>query len=198
MEFKLFNKWDMNVNVIDPGLRKYIHLNPTIVPRSLGRNAKYRFYRSQYTNIIERLVSKLMVTGHRGRKHKISSGHFTGKSQKIYQIVLEAFNIIEKKTNKNPVEVFVRALENAAPRDEITSIEYGGAKYPQAVETSPQRRIDIALRQMAQGAYHKSFNKKKKLKDTLADEILLAYEVSQNSQAISKKLELERQASSSR
>lgn len=198
MDIKIFDKWDSNVTTTDPGLRKYINLNPIIVPRTLGRNAKYRFHRSQYVHIIERLVNKLMVTGHKGKKHKISSGHFTGKAQKIFKIVLEAFEIIAKRTNKNPLEVFVRALENAAPRDEITSIEYGGAKYPQAVETAPQRRIDLTLRQMAQGSYQKSFNKKKKLKEALAEEIIFAYDLSQNSQAISKKLELERQASSSR
>ncbi len=198
MDFKLFDRWDSNVSVNDPGLRKYINLSPVIIPRAMGRNAKHRFYKSQFTHIVERLALKLMVTGHKGKKHKISSGHFTGKIHKVYKIIKETFDVIEKKTNKNPIEVFVRAIENAAPRDEITSIEYGGAKYPQAVECSPQRRIDIALRQMAQGAYQKSFNKKKKLKDALADEIMFAYNSDQNSQAISKKLELERQASSSR
>jgi len=198
MEFKLFDKWDTNITVNDPGLRNYINLKNTMVPRTLGRNAKYRFYKSQYSHIVERLANKLMVTGHKGKKHKISSGHYTGKSQVIYKIIIDAFEVIEKKIKKNPLEVFVRAVENAAPRDEITSIEYGGAKYPQAVECSPQRRIDITLRQMAQGAYSKSFNKKKKMKDALAEEIINAYEVSQNSQAISKKLELERRASSSR
>ena len=100
--------------------------------------------------------------------------------------------------NKNPIEVFVKALENAAPREEITTIEYGGARYPQAVECSPMRRVDVALRQMVQGSYSRCFNKKIKIEDALADEIIKAYNTDQTSQAISKKLELERQADSSR
>lgn len=197
MEYKLFNLWDTNIAVMDPGLRNYINLKPLIIPKSAGRN-RQRFHRSLHTNIVERLMNKLRVAGHRGKKHKMTSGHNTSKSGLMYKIVMDAFKIIEKQLNMNPVEVFVRAVENAAPREEITSIEYGGAKYPQAVECAPQRRIDIALRQMAQGAYAKSFNSKKNIISCLADEIIKAYKIDQTSQSIAKKLELERQASSSR
>ena len=98
----------------------------------------------------------------------------------------------------NPVEVFVKAVENAAPREEIVTIEYGGARYPKAVECAPIRRIDVALKLMTQGSYHSSFNKKKSIVDALVDEITAAYRSSTNSLAISKKLELERQADSAR
>src|SRR3989344_8335445 len=130
---KLFNKYDTNIEVKDPGLKSYINLNPLMVIKTSGRNVKVRFWKSKY-NIVERLMNKLMVPGHRGKKHRLTSGHCTGKSQKVYKIVEKTFQIIEEKTKKNPVEVFVRAIENAAPREEITTIEYGGAKYPQAVE----------------------------------------------------------------
>jgi len=195
---KLFNKYDCSgISVADVGLQRYINLKPLIVPKTTGRNAKFRFWKSKY-NIVERLMNKLMVPGHKGKKHKTTSGHCTGKSNNVYQIVEKAFEIIEEKTKKNPVEVFVKAVENAAPREEITTIEYGGAKYPQAVEVAPQRRVDIALRYMIQGSYQKSFNKKKKVFECLADEIIKAYNVDQSSAAIAKKLELERQADSSR
>ncbi|MFH1209772.1 MAG: 30S ribosomal protein S7 [archaeon] len=194
---KLFNKYDTNIQVQDPGLRNYINLNPLIVVKTTGRYVKMRFWKSKY-NIVERLINKIMVPGHKARKHKTTSGRCTGKAQKAYKIVLQTFQIIEDKTKKNPVEVFVRALENAAPREEITTIEYGGAKYPQAVECSPQRRIDLTLRQMIQGSYQRSFNNKKKFHECLADEIINAYGLNQQSQAISKKLELERQSDSSR
>lgn len=195
---KLFDKWDTSsIAVDDLGLRDYISLKPMIVPRTYGRNAMYRFWRSR-TNIVERLMNKLMVTGHKGKKHKTTSGQFSGKGMCVYNIVLKAFEMIEKQLNKNPVEVFVKALENAAPREEITAIEYGGARYPQAVECAPQRRVDIALRQMTQGAYSKSFNKKVSITKALAEEIMKAYRIDQGSQAISKKLELERQADSAR
>ena len=104
----------------------------------------------------------------------------------------------EEKTKKNPIEIFVKAVENAAPREEITTIEYGGAKYPQAVEVAPQRRVDLALRQMVNGSYQKCFNKKIKIEQALANEIMKAYEIDKDSAAIAKKLELERQADSSR
>lgn len=195
---KLFNLWETeNIEVQDLGLKNYINIKPLMIPRTAGRNVGVQFWKSR-NHIVERLINKLMVSGHKGKHHKLSSGHNTGKSIKVYNSVREAFKIIEKQTNNNPVEIFVRAIENAAPREEITSIEYGGAKYPQSVECSPQRRIDIVLRQMVQGSYAKSFKSKKKISETLADEILKAYNNDNKSQAVAKKLELERQAEASR
>ncbi|MBU2639265.1 MAG: 30S ribosomal protein S7 [Nanoarchaeota archaeon] len=195
---KLFDRWDTSeIKIDDEGLRKYINLDTRLVPRTAGRNTDIKFHKSNY-HIVERLINKLMVTGHKGKKHKISSGHNTGKIVKIYNLVENVFIILEKKTGKNPIGVFVKALENAAPREEITTIEYGGARYPKAVECSPQRRIDIVLRYMVQGAYANTFNKKKTAKSALADEILNAYQLNLQSNALSKKRELERQADSSR
>ncbi len=193
---KLFNKWDMGeIKVEDPSLKPYINLTPLLIPKSCGRNVKIG---KSKTQIVERLISKLMVPGHRGKKHKINSGHCTGKAQGKMKIVEKTFEIIEQKTKENPVKVFVKAIENAAPRDEITSIEYGGARYPQPVETSPSRRVDIALRMMVQGAFSKSFNSKKSIISCLADEILAAYKNENTSNAISKKIELERQSDASK
>ena len=197
MELKLFGIWDTSkVEVIDLGLKRYINLNPILVPKTSGRNVKIRFHKSK-NPIVERLINKLMIPGHKGKKHKLTSYRCTGKL-KCYDIVKEAFKKIEKKTNVNPVSVFIKALENSASREEITTIEYGGARYPQAVDCSPQRRIDIALRMMIQGAYSKSFNSKRKISDTLADEIINAYNNDNKSNAIAKKNELERQSDSAR
>lgn len=195
---KLMGRWDTTqVKVNDPGLQRYINLEPIYVPRTYGRHAKIQFHKNKY-HIIERLMNHLMTPGHRGKKHMLSSGHCGGKSLTAYTIVEKALTIIEAKTKQNPVEVLVRAIENAAPRDEITTIEYGGARYPQAVDCSPQRRIDLVLRIMVQGAYQKSFGKKVKMKDALAEEILLAFQNEQKSAAVAKKLELERQADAAR
>ena len=194
----LFNKWDTSeIIVLDPGIKEYICLKPIFVPKSGGKNIKIKFHKSK-NNIVERLMNKLMVPGHKGKEHRITSGHCTGKSQNAYRIVKAAFEIIEKKLNQNPVKVFVKALENSAPREEITSIEYGGARYPQSVDCAPQRRIDIALRMMIQGAYGQSFKGKKKSEECLADEIMKAFAMDNKSAAIAKKLELERQAEASR
>ena len=198
MELKAFNKWSTeNIKIEDPGLQKYITLEPRIMPKTGARYAGSRFHKSKIF-IVERLINKLMVSGHKGKKHYLSSGRNTGKSLSNYQLVEKAFTIIEKRLNKNPIEVFVKALENAAPREEIITIEYGGARYPKAVEVAPQRRIDLALRYMAQGAYHKSFNKKRNSVSNLVDEIINAYNKTSTSSAIAKKFELERQADSSR
>ncbi len=197
-EVKAFNKWDTtSIEVKDIGLKDYINLAPRLVPRTGGRYAGKRFWKSK-SFIVERLINKVMVPGHKSKKHLISSGHNTGNALTAYTIVENAFKIVEQKSKKNPIEVFVKALENAAPREEIITIEYGGARYPKAVECAPQRRVDIALRQMVQGSYQKAFGTKKKAPETLADEILNAYNNSANSAAISKKNELERQADSSR
>ncbi len=195
---KVFNKWPVDgISVTDPGLKDYISLEPRIVPKTGARYGSQRFHKSKVF-IVERLMNKLMVSGHKAKKHKVSSGRNTGKAASVYAIVEEALTIIEKKTGKNPLEVFVKALENAAPREEIITIEYGGARYPKAVETAPQRRIDIALRYMAQGAYQSAFGRKKLSVNALVEEIMDAYDMSTSSAAISKKFELERQADSSR
>lgn len=198
MDVLAFNKWSTEgISVEDPGLVDYINLDTRFVPKTGARYAKNRFHKSKVF-IVERLINRLMVPGHRGKKHRTTSGYCTGKANMAYCLVLEALEIIEQKTKQNPLAVLVKAVENAAPREEIIAIEYGGARYPKAVEMAPQRRIDFALKFFAQGAYHKQFNSKKLSSKALADEILHAYQVSNQSAAIAKKLELERQADSSR
>jgi small subunit ribosomal protein S7 len=198
MELKIFNRWSCEgIKVEDPGLQRYISLRPVIVPKSGARYVGKRFHKSEI-NLVERLVNKVMVPGHKSKKHLITSGHNTGKKTNALQVVERAFEIIEKRTKKNPVEVFVKAVENASPREEVVAIEYGGARYPKAVECSPQRRIDVSLRLMIEGTYQRCFNGKKKAAEVLADEIINAHNFSNNSAAIAKKLEIERQADSSR
>src|SRR3989338_9769003 len=195
---KLFNRYDYSgVKVKDPGLKEYINLNPIIVPRTAGRNSTISMHKSKI-NIVERLINKLMVPGHRGKKHKLTSGHVTGKASKAQKIIEEVFKILEEKTKQNPIQVLVTAIENSAQRDEITTIEYGGARYPKAVETAPLRRIDSSLRMMVQGSYQKTFGSKKNMIETLAEEILNAYKNDRSSAAVAKRMELERQADASR
>lgn len=194
----VFNRWETDgINVTDQGLQRYISLEPRLAPKTGARYAGKKFHKSK-TFIVERLINKVMVSGHKGKKHFKTSGHNTGKANSASQQVEMVFDQIEKRLKKNPVEVFVAAIESSAPREEIIAIEYGGARYPKAVECSPQRRIDLALRHMVQGAYHKSFNSKKSFISMLTEEIINAYNLSPNSNAIAKKNEVERQADSSR
>jgi small subunit ribosomal protein S7 len=198
-KIKVFNKWDIEgVAVSDPGLKNYINLKPIVIPRSFGRTAKKQFHKSKM-NIIERLVNHLYVSGHKGKKNLITSGKNVGKTVKEWKIIEETFEILEEKTKKNPIEVLVRAVENAALREEITSFQVGGIIVRKAVITSPQRRVDLALRHIVQTSYQRSFNNVKTMADTLSDEIFAAYNNdSQSSQSIKEKERIEREAGGAR
>jgi len=196
-KFKIFDLYDIDeIKVEDPGLREVINLEPKLVLKTQGRH--FQKFGQTKVNIVERLMNKLSVAGHRGKKHKFEIGHTTGKYSKNMKIVLNAFRLIEQRTKKNPVEVFVKAIENSAPRDEITVIEYGGARYPQAVDVSPLRRVSLVLKWICHGASDKAFNKKKTIVQGLADEIVLAFEKNNESFAMRKKNEAEKQADSAR
>jgi small subunit ribosomal protein S7 len=197
-EIRFFNRWAVEgIKVDDAGIQPFVALSPRMVPKTGARYAGSKFHKSK-VSIVERLINKLMVPGHKSKKHFKTSSHITGKSPTAYTIVENTFKLIEKQTKENPIKVFVKALENAAQREEIITIEYGGARYPKAVECSPQRRVDLALRHMTQGAYHKTFNTKKSIVNSLSEEIINAYRLSSASNAIAKKLEIERQSDSSR
>ena len=99
---------------------------------------------------------------------------------------------------ENPLQILVKAIENASPRDETTTIEYGGARYPQAVDVSPLRRVNLAIRWIVQGAYQKSFGKKIKMAESLANEIIKAADGNMESYALSKKNDAEKQADAAR
>ncbi|MBS3112720.1 30S ribosomal protein S7 [Candidatus Woesearchaeota archaeon] len=198
-EILAFNRWSTNgIIVKDPGLARYINLDPKIVPKTNARWIGRQFHKSK-TFIVERLINRIRVTGHKSKQHHFkTSGHMATQGINAYNIIEKVFLRIEKQTKENPIKVFVKAIENAAPREEIVTIEYGGARYPKAVDSSPQRRIDLVLKLISQGSYHKSFNSKKSIVDTLSEEIVNAYNSSPNSAVIAKKNELERQADSSR
>ena len=198
---KLFGKWDMkDVTVDDEGLSKYICLTPVYIPHTAGRHSGKQFSKSKM-NIVERLVNKLMRSGQGSRK---VSGKYirgignTGNKQNALNIVERAFNIIEKKTSKNPVQILVSAIKNAGPREETTTIIYGGIRYHQAIDVSAQRRVDFALRYIALGAFATAFNSKKSIEEALADEIIYASTADTKSHAIQRKEEAERIAQSSR
>ncbi len=197
-EIKLFNRWSFDVKVNDLGLKPYINLQPVVIPKSGGRHAKQIFYKSKM-NIVERLVNKLMVPGHRGKKHMITSRQVTGKTLTIFKILKETFEKLEKTAKKNPIEVLVGALENAALREEITSYQMGGIMVRKAVTTSPQRRVDLALSGIVQSSYRKSSGKKMKMADALADEILGAYKNdASKSETLKEKERIEREAGGAR
>ncbi len=194
---KIFDLYECDSIVVnDPGLKRVINITPKLVLKSHGR-AKGDFSRTKI-NVVERLANLIAVPGHRSKKHKIMTGRASGKYSQNMMIVLKAFKIIEEKTKENPVQVLIKAIEKASPREEVTTIEYGGAKYPQAVDCSPTRRVGLTLRLIVHGAYDKAFGKKTKMQDALANEIILASNESGDSAAINKKNEMEKAANSAR
>jgi small subunit ribosomal protein S7 len=197
MNPKIFGLFDMEgIEVQEAGLKRVINLSPKLLLKTHGRNR--REFTKTRVNIIERLINLLQVPGSRGKKHKIITRWNTGKYNKNAKIVIDAFKIVEAKTKQNPVAVFIKAIENSAPRDEVTAIEYGGARYPQAVDVSPIRRVNLVLRFIVHGSYDKAFNKKATITEALAKEIMLAAENSSESFAIQKKNDSEKQADAAR
>lgn len=196
---KLFEKYDMeDVEVTDPGLVDYINLDPVLIPRiSHGRHASDRLDKGD-VNVIERLTNRLFGPGHRGGRHKISSGRCGGDSSSAIKILKETLEIIEDELDTNPVEVVAKAIENSALREEVSSYQVGSIIRRKAVVTSPQRRVDLALRHLTQGAYSDAVGSEKNMARCLADEIMAAYNEKRDSYAIRQKERLEREAAGAR
>jgi small subunit ribosomal protein S7 len=186
-EVKLFQKWSFrDIQVKDLGLQRYLNLTPMVAPHSMGRHEHQRF-RKANVNIVERLINGLMRPGKN-----------SGKKAKATNIVKEAFEIINIRTGKNPIEVLVKAIENSSPCQDTTRISYGGVVYHLSVDVAPQRRIDLAIRHITEGARQASINNPRSIQETLADELVLAANHDIKSYAISKRHEIERIAQSSR
>jgi small subunit ribosomal protein S7 len=184
---KLFNEWSFEgIDVRDIGLKRYLNLEPVWLPHSGGRHEARKFRKSRL-NIVERFINSLIKPG--------SSG---GEKSRITNSVQTAFKIINLKTGRNPVEVLVRAIENASPNEDTTRIGYGGVVYRLAVDISPQRRIDIALRFIVRGIKEQTFGNRKTLEEIVADQLIGAANNEGNNFAIRRKQEVERVALSSR
>ncbi|KSW12664.1 30S ribosomal protein S7 [Pyrodictium occultum] len=184
---KLFGKWGFEgIEIRDPGLKRYISLKPVWLPHTGGRHEYRRFGKSEVP-IVERLINKLMRPGRN-----------MGKKHLAYNIVKQAFEIIYLRTGENPIQVLVRAIENSAPREDVTRIMYGGITYFVAVDVAPQHRVDVALKHLTEGARSCAFNNPKPIEECLADEIIAAANNDPKSYAIRRKEEIERIALSSR
>jgi small subunit ribosomal protein S7 len=157
-----------------------------VAPHSMGRHEHQRFRKAK-VNIVERLINGLM-----------RSGKNSGKKAKATNFVKETFEIINLRTNKNPIEVLVQAVENASPCEDTTRVSYGGVVYHLSVDVAPQRRIDLAIRHITEGARASSKNNPRSIQETLADELVLAANKDIKSVAIAKRNEIERVAQSSR
>ncbi len=186
-EIKLFGKWSFEeIEVKDPGLKRYVSLKPVYVPHSMGRHEHRRFRKAE-VNIVERLVNDL-----------IRPGMTAGKKARAINILRNTFEIIHLRTKRNPIEILIKAIENSAPCEDTTRIGYGGVVYHMAVDISPQRRLDLALRFLSEGARKAAFGTTRPLEECLAEEVTQAANNDTKSNAIRKRHEMERIAQSSR
>ena len=191
----LFRKWDTTeIEINDVGLKTAISLKQVIIPLDFGRSALKRYNKGQ-VNIVERLANKLM---HFGKKYAKNTGRQGGKKHHSLNIVKTAFEIIHLKTGKNPVEVLVRAVENSAPNEDTTRIVYGGTVYHVSVDVAPLRRVDLALRFIADAIKEATFSNPKPIEEYIAEHLILAANNDPLAPSIKKKNELERVAQASR
>ncbi|MEM3781397.1 MAG: 30S ribosomal protein S7 [Candidatus Micrarchaeaceae archaeon] len=197
----VFGKYSVkDVLVEDASLANYILLAPRANIHTFGRRKDKAHYVMQ-ASIVERLVNKLMRGGTGKKVGGIvirTEGRLQGKKLKLMRTVEDAFEIIHSKTNKNPIQLLVDALQNSAPIEDTTRIRYGGINYNVAVGISASRRLDVALRNIALAALIGSFKSRKQLKEALAEEIMLAASKDPNSYAIKRRVERERIARSAR
>jgi len=186
-DVKLFGEWSFQgIAVKDLGLQRYVSLKPVVIPHSMGRHEHKRF-RKAGINIVERLANNLMRPGKNA-----------GKKAKVMNMVHHAFQIVNLRTGKNPIEVLVRAVENSAPCEDTTRISMGGIVYHLSVDVAPQRRVDLALRNLADGARQAAVNNPRSIEECLAEEIILAGNNDMKSFAVAKRHEIERVAQASR
>lgn len=199
---KIFGRYELsNIEIKDRSLAQVISLKDIKTPHSSGRYSRKALGKT-HVNIVERLANKLMRggTGEKTSGKVIrTQGRLQGKKFKVLKAVEQALEIVEKETKENPIQMLVRALENSAPREDVTRVSYGGVSYQIAVDISATRRLDMALRNIALAALMGCFNKPKSLADSLAGEIInTAKGDVQNSYAIKKRDETERMARSAR
>ncbi|TFH43671.1 MAG: 30S ribosomal protein S7 [Chrysiogenales bacterium] len=95
-----------------------------------------------------------------------------GKKGVSETIFYKAMDIMGKKTQKDPVEVFVQALENTKPLVEVKSRRVGGATYQVPVEIRPERRQALGMRWLIANSRNRS---EKTMFEKLAGELMDAY-----------------------
>ncbi|AEH36367.1 30S ribosomal protein S7 [Halopiger xanaduensis] len=182
---QLFGEWELGeIEYADPSTERYITVTP--VAHTAGRHASKQFKKSQIS-IVERFINRLMQTEEN-----------TGKKQKTLNAVREAFEIVHERTEDNPIQVLVTAVENAAPREETVRLKYGGISVPKAVDVAPQRRVDQALKFLAEGVYNDSFKTATPVEEAIANQLIGAANYDVQTYAVSQKEEKERVAAAAR
>jgi small subunit ribosomal protein S7 len=95
-----------------------------------------------------------------------------GKKSLAERIVYKAFDIIKDKLKKDPMEVFLKALDNVRPRLKTKPRRVGGATYQVPVDVPEDKGLSIGMRWLVSTAKQA---KGKPMHDKLANELINAY-----------------------
>ncbi|CAM5778829.1 MULTISPECIES: 30S ribosomal protein S7 [Brevibacillus] len=106
------------------------------------------------SKLVTRLINRLMLDGKRGVAQNI---------------LYNAFNIIQERTGRNPMEVFEEALKNVMPVLEVKARRVGGANYQVPIEVKPERRTTLGLRWLVNYSRTRG---EKTMEQRLANEIM--------------------------
>ena len=106
------------------------------------------------SKVITKLINQIMLDGKRG---------------KAQTIVYKAFDLVQEKTNENPMDVFTKAMENITPSLEVKSRRVGGANYQVPVEVRADRAQALALRWLVNATRARGG---KSMAEKLANEII--------------------------
>jgi small subunit ribosomal protein S7 len=106
---------------------------------------------------VTKLVNNIMLDGKKGIAQKIC---------------YDAFDIVKERTNQDPLEVFIKALENVMPMLEVKARRVGGSNYQVPVEVRPERRLTLGLRWLVDHARKRN---ERTMRERLANEIYDAY-----------------------
>ena len=104
--------------------------------------------------LVTKLTNSIMLDGKKGIAQKVVYG---------------AFDIIQEKSGKDPLETFTTALENIMPSLEVKARRVGGATYQEPIEVRPERRQTLGLRWLTSYSRNRS---EKTMKERLAAEIM--------------------------
>ncbi|WP_347489928.1 30S ribosomal protein S7 [Desulfoscipio sp. XC116] len=108
-----------------------------------------------YNNkVLTKLINQVMLDGKKGVAESICYG---------------AFDIIQEKTGKDPMEVFEQAMKNVMPVLEVKARRVGGANYQVPVEVRPERRQTLAIRWITRYSRERSG---RTMRERLADELI--------------------------
>ena len=109
------------------------------------------------------LYSSILVT------KLINNIMYDGKKGVAQRIVYDAFEIVETKSGKNPLEQFMKALDNIMPNLEVKSVRRGGSNYQVPMDVRPERRQTLGLRWLVNYSRARS---ERTMAERLANEII--------------------------